>query len=183
MADKTGAARLRQAIKNQRDAGEGEFRLTYHDAEEIAAEIEGELARLAWAKDVPVPKDADGEVVPLATEVMYTDRGQKIELGEFYLLHSVPRGGSVWRAIRHTDHGIKDFKLAFLHLRRPDSWEKLLEDLDRCADESVFGFACAYFDEDRGDCATCNPDGDTPCERAVILNIASRIRRLRGDAE
>ena len=42
MADKTGVARLRQAIKNQRDAGEGEFHLTYHDAEEIAAEIEDE---------------------------------------------------------------------------------------------------------------------------------------------
>lgn len=37
-----GIKRLRQAIKNQQDAGCGEFRLTYHDAKEIAAEIDDE---------------------------------------------------------------------------------------------------------------------------------------------
>lgn len=37
-----GIKRFRQAIKNQRDAGEGEFHLTYHDADEIADDKEGE---------------------------------------------------------------------------------------------------------------------------------------------
>ena len=34
-----GIERFRQAIRNQRDAGEGEFCLIYHDAEKIAAKI------------------------------------------------------------------------------------------------------------------------------------------------
>lgn len=151
MTDKTGAARLRQAIKNQRDAGEGEFRLTYHDAEEIADEIEEELlgicssaeretGRYAWAHGVPAPVDADGEVVPLTTKVMYTHMGKKIELSEFYLLHSVLSGGFVWRAIRDTGHS-EDLKLGFLHLRRPDSWEKLEKDVSKAASEDI----CGYF--------------------------------------
>ena len=54
-----GIKRFRQAIKNQQDFGNGEFRLTYHDAKEIAAEIEEELSRLSWAQGVPAPVDAD----------------------------------------------------------------------------------------------------------------------------
>ena len=133
MADKTGVARLRQAIKNQRDLGNGDFRLTYGAAEEIAAEIEDELAqlaRIAWADGVPAPVDADGTVVPLDTKVMYTHMGKKIELSEFDLFHSVLSGGFVWRAIRNTGHGVNDLRLSCLHLRRPDSWERLEEDVN-----------------------------------------------------
>lgn len=72
-----GIKRFRQAIKNQRDAGEGEFHLNYHDAEEIAAEIEDEYG---WAAGVPVPRDADGEVVPLTTRLMYTNKGEIIRV-------------------------------------------------------------------------------------------------------
>lgn len=73
-----GIKRFRQAIKNQRDAGEGEFHLNYHDAKEIADEIDAELleicnsaereiGRYVWVHGVPAPVDADGEVVPLTT--------------------------------------------------------------------------------------------------------------------
>lgn len=130
MADKTGVARLRQAIENQRDAGEACFTLPIGETATICDECEDELARLSWADGVPAPVDADGTVVPLDTKVMYTHMGKKIELGEFYLLHSVFREGFVWRAIRHDDHGIEDLKLDFLHLRRPDSWERLEEDVN-----------------------------------------------------
>ena len=50
-----GIKRLRQAIKNQRDAGEGEFRLSFADVVAICDEIDAEFARLAWAAGVPVP--------------------------------------------------------------------------------------------------------------------------------
>lgn len=66
MADKTGAARLRQAIENQRDAGEACFTLPIGEAAAICDECEDELVALSWAKGVPVPRDADGAVVPLA---------------------------------------------------------------------------------------------------------------------
>ena len=78
-----GIKRFRQAIKNQQDLGNGEFRLSYHDAEEIAAEIEDELARVSWAKDVPAPVDADGNVVPLTTKVMYDDDGDRLSVASF----------------------------------------------------------------------------------------------------
>ena len=123
MADKTGVARLRQAIKNQQDLGNGDLRLTYHDAEEIAAEIEDELAQLAWAQGVPAPVDADGKVVPLTTEVMYDDDGEE-------------RKGSIYRSFiwsRERDrwyfgviNGSRE--VASLHLTRPDSWKRLEED-------------------------------------------------------
>lgn len=60
MTGKTGVARLRQAIESQWAAGEACFSLPIGEAIVICDECEDELARLAWAKGVPVPKDADG---------------------------------------------------------------------------------------------------------------------------
>lgn len=178
-----GIKRFRQAIKNQRDFGSGEFRLTYGAAEEIAAEIEDELARLAWAKGIPAPVDADGNVVPLTTRVMYTNRGQKIELGEFYLLHSVLRGGSVWRAIHHTDHGIEDLKLSILHLRRPDSWERLEEDVERYETQECI---CAYYNGDSRDCDKCKSPAQVhggDCLYTIANDILRRAKALAGRDE
>ena len=141
MNDVTGIQRLRRAIDNQSAAGEACFSLPVGEAYAICDEVEDELARTAWAASVPAPVDADGEAVPLTTRVMYTSSGKKIELTEFYLLHSVLSGGFVWRAIRDADHGIKDLKLDFLHLRRPDSWEKLEKDVSKAEDKGI----CGYF--------------------------------------
>lgn len=165
-----GIKRFRQAIKNQRDAGEGEFRLTYGAAEEIAAEIEKEFESLSWAAGVPAPKDADGEVVPLTTKAMYTDRGQKIELGEFYMLHSVLRDGSVWRAMRHIGNHIEDWKLDCLHLRCPDSWERLEED----AAKGI----CDYFDH--SSCLKCPGfnHASHSCDKARAQDIVRRAKAL-----
>lgn len=59
-----GNKRFRQAIQNQRDLGEGEFRLAFADAEAICKECEDELSRLSRADGVPAPVDADGEELP-----------------------------------------------------------------------------------------------------------------------
>lgn len=177
-----GTKRLRQAIKNQQDAGCGEFRLTYHDAEEIAAEIDDEFARLAWAKCVPAPVDADGEAVPLTTRVMYTSSGKKIELTEFYLLHSVLSGGFVWRAIRDTDNGVKDLKLDFLHRRRPDSWELLEKDVSKAEDKGIcgyFGFAM-----NRPCSAECPArDAHDSCAVTALHDVMRRAKALAGRSE
>lgn len=124
-----GVRRLRQAIANQATCGSGQFELSIDSADRLCREIEDELTRLAWAHGVPAPVDADGNVVPLTTKVMYTNRGRKIELREFYLLHSVLSGGFVWRAIRHVGRSVEDLKLDFLHLHRPDSWALLEKDV------------------------------------------------------
>lgn len=152
MTEKTGVARLRAAINNQASAGEACFSLTMGEARALCAEIDDELleicgsaereiGRYTWVHGIPAPVDADGEAVPLTTRVMYTSRGKKIELAGFYLLHSVLSGGFVWRAIRDADHGVEDLKLDFLHLRRPDSWEKLEKDVSKAEDKDI----CGYF--------------------------------------
>ena len=121
-----GIKRFRQAIKNQQDLGNGEFRLTYHDAEEIAGEIEDELARLSWAQGVPAPVDADGNVVPLTTRVMYDDDGREVQVNHFRLTGHNVGDRLKWR-VREMSGAVLD--LDHLHLARPDSWERLEEDI------------------------------------------------------
>lgn len=122
MADKTGVARLRQAIENQRDAGEACFTLPIGEAAAICDECEDELGALSWAKGVPVPVDADGNVVPLDTEKLYTDDGEMVRVD------SISHGARLWHVKRM--HSDKTYWLDSLHLRRPDSWERLEEDVN-----------------------------------------------------
>ena len=120
MADKTGVARLRQAIENQWDAGEACFTLPIGEAAAICDECEDELWALSWAKGVPVPVDADGNVVSLDTEKLYTDDGEMVRVD------SICHGARLWHVKRM--HSDKTYWLDSLHLRRPDSWERLEED-------------------------------------------------------
>lgn len=50
MADKTGVARLRQAIENQWGAGEACFTLPIGEAAAICDECEDELWALSWVE-------------------------------------------------------------------------------------------------------------------------------------
>lgn len=179
MAERTGVARLRQAIENQASLGEVTFSLPDDEALALLRECEDELAALSWAKGVPAPVDADGKVVPLdTTRVMYTHRGKKIELDEFDLLHSVLSGGFVWRAIRNTDHGVEDLKLDFLHLRRPDSWERLEEDVARIRSAD---YPCDYFNHpDCGmPCYSCPAHTDTEdCTVGLVRDVLLRAKAL-----
>ncbi|WP_432291255.1 hypothetical protein [Olsenella uli] len=119
MADKTGVARLRQAIENQWDAGEACFTLPIGEATAICDECEDELARLSWARGVPVPRDADGAVVPLAAEELYTNKGEKV------LVDSICFNGFFWYV---KDLRREPCRLDRLHRGERDSWEKLEED-------------------------------------------------------
>ncbi len=122
MADKTGVARLRQAIENQWGAGEACFTLPIGEAAAICDECEDELWALSWAKGVPVPVDADGNVVPLDTEKLYTDDDEMVRVD------SICHGARLWHVKRM--HSDKTYWLDSLHLRRPDSWERLEEDVN-----------------------------------------------------
>lgn len=177
-----GIERFKQAIKDQQNLA-GCY-LGHHDAEEIAAEIEDELAHVSWAEGVPAPVDADGEVVPLTTKVMYTNMGKKIEMSEFDLLHSVLSGGFVWRAIRNTGHVVEDLRLSCLHLRRPDSW-KLLEMDVRNFDNNG---SCGYYGMETKTCTEGCPaaeDSQTPCSTIALEDVLRRAKALAGagDAE
>lgn len=120
MAERTGVARLRQAIENQASAGETYFSLTIHEAYAIYDECEDEHAQLAWAKGVPVPKDADGVLVPLGTEELYTDEGEMIPVGDIRF------DGYSWN-VRSMDSD-KLYWVGALHRTERDSWEKLEHD-------------------------------------------------------
>ena len=170
MTEITGSARLRRAIENQASAGEASFLLPIDKVLAICDEVEDELAQLVWAKGIPAPVDADGNVVPLTTKVMYTNRGQKIELGEFYMLYSVLRDGFVWRSIRHIDHDIEDWKLDCLHLHRPDNWERLKEDVKKST--------CEYFGHKGKPCLGCPAEKSLDCIDERAKDIISRAKAL-----
>lgn len=70
-----------------------------------------------------------------------------------------------------------------LYSTPPDSWEKLEEDLDAAGD-ARYQEACAYFhrDKDEDGCTSC-PGGEDGCGRIAMRDIASRIRKLRGDTD
>lgn len=135
MAEKTsfGVARLRQAITNQATCGD-QFELSIDSADRLCREIEDqldnpswdeeELALLSWAAGVPAPRDADGEVVPLTTKVVYDDGGE--ELTVCLIRYRQSDGGWVAELCRPCAD-VMDALIKF-HLHRPDSWEKLEED-------------------------------------------------------
>jgi len=164
-----GIKRFRQAIKNQLDTGEGEFRLTYHDAEEIADEIEDELAQLAWAKDVPTPVDADGNVVPLTTKVMYGDDGRELEI--IFFKFNTDNRATRWLAFCKNKDGDRGYAaVSSVHLRRPDSWERLEED----AAKGI----CDYFDH--SSCLKCPGfnHASHSCDKARAQDIVRRAKAL-----
>lgn len=122
MEEMTGVARLRQAIANQAACGSGQFELSIDSADKLCREIEVQLSLLAWARGVTLPRDADGEVVPLNTKKLYTDDGEMIRVD------SICHGARLWHVKRM--HSDKTYWLDSLHLCRPDSWERLEEDVN-----------------------------------------------------
>lgn len=168
-----GIKRFRQAIKNQQDAGGGEFRLTYHDAEEIAAKIEEESG---WAQGVPAPVDADGEVVPLTTKVMYGDDGRELEVYDFRF--NINHRSTHWIALcKNENGGTTCAAVSYIHLRRPDSWEQLEEDVEQFEDG---GTACEYFGSELTSCNQCKSPCSigANCQNSVASDVLRRAKAL-----
>lgn len=175
MADKTGAARLRGAIENQAALGEACFSLPVGEVRALCDEVEDELARLAWAKGVPAPVDADGEVVPLTTEVMYTGFGDEITLKRLMFYYSNFRKCFVWH-VADQDNAI--FSLNILHLTRPDSWERLEEDIVSIGNAD---YPCDYFNHpDCGmPCYSCPAHTDAEdCTAELARDVLRRAKAL-----
>lgn len=129
---------------------------------------------------VELPKDAEGREIPRDTEVLYDADGKKVRITSFTYRCDVHGLWSQWKVFSPDITGEKDGMLpaGSLYLTPPDSWEKLEEDLDKCVAE---GTACTYFSKD-GICQSCSLSNiTTGCSPKVIEDIASRIRRLRGE--
>lgn len=89
---------------------------------------------------VELPMDADGREIPLDTECLYTCNGEKQEVISFMYYRRKDR----WE-IETDTHIVNSI---YLYITPPDSWEKLLEDLDAAGDARHQG-VCDYFNRDK----------------------------------
>lgn len=128
---------------------------------------------------IELPKDAEGREIPLDTAELHTVWGivfciEKVEYAR----------GMGWCFYGHLEGRTSHFAAipSTLYLTLPDSREKLLEDLDRGAAALNYE-ACAYFGKSACDCSSCIADKGETCERVVMRDIASRIRKLMGEDE
>lgn len=131
---------------------------------------------------IELPKDAEGREIPLDTEVLYDSCGTKVSVKEFLSRTLVESQKNSWtiKAQYEGNFYYNSFKPENMHLALPDTWEKLLEDLGRGADALNYE-ACAYFGKSACDCSSGIADKGETCERVAMRDIASRIRKLRGE--
>lgn len=127
---------------------------------------------------VELPKDAEGRKIPLDTQVLYD--GDGIEF--FTDKPMYMRVTDEWWFFGHFGSSTSTHWVAAtrLHLTQPDSWENLEEDLDRGAGAPGYE-ACAYFRKSPCECSSCIAGESISCERVFMRDVASRIRKLRGE--
>lgn len=181
MAEETsfGVARLRQAIENQWDAGEACFSLPFDEASVLLRECEEELACPSWAKDVPAPRDADGEVVPLTTKAMYGDGGRELEI-IFFKFNTDNRATRWWAFCKNKDGDRGYDAVSSFHLRRPDSWKKLEEDVQKAVETNDI---CGYFDKTDKSCNGCPACGSQGVCSVNVLRDALRRAKALADRD
>lgn len=140
------------------------------------------------ATQITLPKDAEGREIPLDTEVLYDCNGDSINITRWCFttrLEPMFSEKNIWIAI-DKERLVKD--PALLQLTPPDSWEKLLADLDNAA-KGGDNAECLYSRRDGAKagsqcygCKLYNSDYGSPeCEYLAYADIAARIRKLRGE--
>lgn len=125
------------------------------------------------------PKDANGEVIPLDTEVLYTPDGKTLHgICIKYLTKS-----KRWETYGYFEGGFGFWEGCTdeLLLAPPDSWEKLEED--------ALKNPCRYFgmfEDQRVSCTAC-PHGPLVthriCGENMRLDLIERAKRLAGIKE
>lgn len=126
---------------------------------------------------IELPKDANGRVIPLDTKVLYDECGNEHEVHRYCcsVRQSIPE--RVWEAVMLDS---LTYYTSRLFLTPPDSFEKLEEDLN----EISKGTVCHYFHKgDSNTCELCPAAGIGSCWPTMARDIASRIRKLRGEDE
>lgn len=141
---------------------------------------------------IQLPRDAEGREIPRNTEVMYDINGKKVHITSFTYKCDVHSLWSQWKVFSPDIKGEKEGMLSAdsLYLTPPDSWEKLEEDLDRALStpnpDTYASITCGYFDSANVNCAVCERKHGIRSERCTDdawMDIASRIRKLRGEGE
>lgn len=134
--------------------------------------------------NVELPKDADGREIPLDTKVLYDNEGKRRRV-DWYTFYP---GKDKWDVI-FADSCVL-FSPRNLSLTPPDSWEKLLDDLDRALStpgpDTYASITCGYFDSANVNCSVCeymHGIKNETCNDDAWRDIASRIRNLRSADE
>lgn len=123
---------------------------------------------------IGLPQDAEGREIPLDTVAMYDDGGDVHSVSRFIYTNDFDLGDKWMNSWRIVVDDYKTVKPEQMHLTTPDSWERLEEDLDRGSD------ICDYYE----DCPMeMYGKSCSECKKAALKNIASRIRKLRGEGE
>lgn len=130
---------------------------------------------------IALPKDAEGREIPLDTKVLYDKSGNKRKVQG---LEYSPIGGR-WK-VTFLD-SFADWYEKDVYLTPPDSWEKLLDDLDNAA-KGGDNAECLYMRRDGiepqyPECRLCVDESGLECAYLAYADIAARIRKLRGDCE
>lgn len=137
--------------------------------------------------DIKSPVDATGKEIPLDTTVLYAKDGDEICVDGFSYENTLNANTEEceptrhWIAFRYNSYGQRVVwtNLQYAYLDPPDSWEKLLEDLDRLENRAgVPLYACTYFNQSSY-CRECPAEG-ADCNNKMFRDIADRIRNLRG---
>ena len=133
--------------------------------------------------NIELPKDADGREIPLDTEVLYDKNGSRRVVDFFKFYPDTDRWNIVFK------DSYSHFSPHSLSLTPPDSWEKLLDDLDNAA-KGGDNAECCYTRRDGIEVGTQCPgcrlyeqgkDKFNECSYLAYADIAARIRRLRGE--
>lgn len=132
---------------------------------------------------VELPTDAEGREIPLDTVVLFSRSGEAHNIVRWIYTTDFETWteSNMWRAISENHRAIDP---ELMYLTPPDSWEMLLEDLDRAADKG-YSLYCTYFGKKGAGCYSCRAQAYKGsvirCSTAALCDIASRIRKLRGD--
>lgn len=129
--------------------------------------------------NIELPKDAEGREIPLDTVALYDDDGNVYSIRRFIYTNDFDLNDKWMNSWYVVTDDYKTAKSELMHLTKPDSWEKLEDDLDRCIEE---GGPCVYYSP-TGRCSTCILDRKDPCSCTSIAleDIKKRIRKLRGE--
>lgn len=129
---------------------------------------------------VEPPKDADGKVIPLDTEVLYSQCGKVFEVEGFRYSLKIKEWFAYGRYSGAERNGCGETNRYLL--APPDSWDKLIEDLRKAADNPEHSADCGYLDPKNKGCEKC-PANDRYCLEYAFTDIADRIEDLRKSDE
>lgn len=133
---------------------------------------------------ISLPKDAEGREIPLDVEFLYSASGESVKPYSFTFRRY---DGVCWEmnlvGATNLVYDPKSF-----YLTQPDSWEKLLADLDNAAKgrDNAERLYMRREDIEVGEqCSGCRlyntDDVFSDCSLLAYADIAARIRRLRGE--